>query len=313
MVKREVPDSPGEIATELLAGSIESAISVIRKCLRNAFSSTIQESELSLIRRKATEIGDIYPADNWLRYSASVLSAALDNAAALPGILRIASPTVPAYAVGRSLLESCAEAYYLLEPGLDPVERLRRGMNQAITGLFEMARFVAELQASVLRGSSLDRGSGPHIDEELSNVTWLLDWAPLAGCEIRKGKRAEEPPMIVSPGAARDASTMARVDAVLAGTRDEHVPGVGHAYYRIASAVAHSAWHARAVLQQEPDQLPSKYFDAPSADSIALIVPVGVGALCVSVRAALTVCGRSASGALSVIEDLESTARETLQ
>jgi hypothetical protein len=304
------PEDPGEIPSERVAHLLEDCLPAIKRAVRRCYADLPPPAEAPIrtVMRRALELGDDYAADNLLRFSASLLSAGFDNAAVLPALLRTPSPAVPSFAIGRALLETCGAAYHLLEPNVDPLERLRRGMNEAVSGFTEMSRFMGELQASVRRSASLPPLAQPAMDPEfLKKAEEMLAWGPAVGLEVQRPKR--QTPTILAADGGRDPSIMSLVDGVMGAEDELHIPGVGQAYYRIASAVAHSGWHARSILGRSPDAAPADLFDAPSTESASLIIPFAVEALCTTVEAAWGLFGAQPSTGRSAVARLRNGVR----
>lgn len=280
-------DDPSGISSEGVVRAIEQNLPAIKSGLRNCFLEPPgPDAPVRETVRRAQHLNSEHMMHNFLDAVASCLAATLDGLAALPALLRIASPTVPIFAVGRAVTESSALAFWLLGPDVDPLERLRRGANQAIEGHGEMGRFIGEIQAAVQRlirdvplGSQTDPASQANIED-------LLAWGVSVGLEVERRKRGR--PAILGVDGVRRPTMMALVDHVLGASNDHHIPGTGQACYRVASAVTHSGWHSRAVLGQMPDGPASAFFDAPAVETTAYIVPFAVDAFCNAADAALT-------------------------
>lgn len=303
-------DDPSGIPSETVAGAIERSVPPIKSGLQQCFSlPLVPDSPVGTDYRRAQALHSEHMLVCHLEAVASCLAASVDGLAAVPALLRTTSPTVPIFAVGRAVTESAALAFWLLDPGIETLERLRRAANHQIDGYREMSRFIGEIQASVQR-LIREVPKGPKTDPETeANIEDLLAWGATVGLEVQQGRLAQ-PEVLGRREDARRPAMMDLIDHVLGAGDDHHIPGLGQAYYRVASAVTHSNWHGRAVLGQSPDVSASDLFRAPSVETTAFIVPFAIDAFCAAAEAALKYFEADLLGAEAALQDLAAAVKD---
>ena len=99
------------------------------------------------------------------------------------------------------------------------------------------------------------------------------------------------------------------VEALLAAIDTDHVHGEGQAYYRIASAVVHGDWHARAILGFTGEEEAGDLFRAPSLDAAELVILMAFQATTGVVEMALELLEHDEPTARASLADLRVAAQ----
>ncbi len=158
----------------------------------------------------------------------------MDQVASLAILLRTHEP-VSIYgpsSVARSAIEVAARCYHLLEPGITPLERIRRHQTERLAGLWEqkkIAERVAEGRLSTQVQTAIE-----HLDRRMKMIT---DSAHRHGLTPRV-KDKKRLPFLAGQGVARAIGATDLVEALVGQGN-----GLGAVSYQTLSAVGHGREH----------------------------------------------------------------------
>ncbi|MCX5604913.1 hypothetical protein OOK29_43000 [Streptomyces phaeochromogenes] len=158
-------------------------------------------------------------------------NVAMDHLAGLAVLLGTNSPVCiygPS-SMARSAIEVAARCYYLVEPGISPLERIRRHQSARLAGLWEQKK-LAETMVSKGRVSVKLQESIEHLDRRMTTIT---DSAKRHGLAPRV-KDKKRLPFLAGPGATRPFSATDLVEDLVGKGN-----GLGTASYQTLSAVGH--------------------------------------------------------------------------
>ncbi|WP_030247873.1 hypothetical protein [Streptomyces sp. NRRL S-350] len=158
---------------------------------------------------------------------------AMDQLAGLATLLTTASPSVTAPSVmARSVLETASQAYYLLDPAADALERIRRQQNYRLVALWESRRLLDP-------GQSRDPAASPTaVRKADEKIEVILRTAPKFGQSPRRSKGNRSVPFIASTEHTKAVRAMPLIEDVVGGNG-----GLGSLVYRLGSAVTHGQQH----------------------------------------------------------------------
>jgi len=287
-----------------VARRVDRTLPILRATLSHAFEAAIGSTWSEDVCPDAVYLHDIF-----LRTSAGTLAAMLDGAAALPALIRSERAAVALFAVGRSTVETAALGTWLFASGLSERERARRAASMTLDGLTDMDIFRAGIQTSVRKLVLGPDVGAPEDPEMKAEIEWWLDWARRAGYETRRSKRHPIRHTILDERLEDRPRIAQLVEGMLAQVDSDHVVGEGQAYYRIASAVAHGDWHARAILGFTGEEEAHELFAAPSRDATDLVLLMAVQAATGVVALALEYLGHSDPVSIAALSDLRAATR----
>lgn len=217
-----------------------------------------------------------HPAHDALSAVAMLTWSAVDHLAATAALIRarrIASP----HTTARAVAESCARACYLAEPGIEPLERVRRVMNYRLDSLCGL---IGMLGNAVMAGAD-DQLADKHARVDAikrSGHHFGLQWHPQK--DFTPAWLGQKPP---SPNQKPPSATKL-IDAC-AST----VPGLGRLYQHVLSSVTHgSVWglsqfmRSRLLVEGAP---PGQVLTQPSITSVEMARSLLAAPLCVSTLA----------------------------
>lgn len=158
---------------------------------------------------------------------------AMDHLAGLAVLLRTQQPAsvfAPS-SVARSTIEIAARCYYLIEPGISPLERIRRQQSDRLVALWERKRLVETLggEQSSERQQAVD-----HLDSQMKTV---VDSARRHGLTPRIGDK-KRPPFMAGPEATKPVGATDLVEALIGQGN-----GLGAYSYQTMCAVGHGREH----------------------------------------------------------------------
>jgi hypothetical protein len=206
------------------------------------------------------------PLETGVMYVPALLNHAGDHMRALAASLDEENVVMATYTLLRPIIDSCARVAYLLEPGLPPLERLRRGTNMRLLSLND--EFA--LMTGVADGDD-EEGMAYYGD----TMTAIARSARPLGLsmttpKIRNGYR--NAPYLGPPHPGE----MALAEALLGRTES----GVGRTTYRLASAFVHGrphAWrfmNADVVKRVSPGILEARFGSRLDRYMIVAVAPV---------------------------------------
>ncbi|MFG2684063.1 hypothetical protein [Streptomyces sp. NPDC048392] len=174
------------------------------------------------------------PSRNANITGAHLANLAMDHLAGLAILLRTQSP-VSVYgpsSVARSTIEIAARCYHLLEPGVSPLERIRRQQSDRLVALWERKRLV-----EIVRGESSAEAQEAidHLDSQIKSV---VDSARRHGLTPRNLKDNKRAPFIAGPEATKPVGATDLVEALVGQGN-----GLGAFSYQTMSAVGHGREH----------------------------------------------------------------------
>ncbi|TXJ80008.1 hypothetical protein E2C11_11530 [Streptomyces lavendulae] len=158
---------------------------------------------------------------------------AMDHLAGLSILLRTHKP-VCVYgpsSLARSTIEVASRSYYLLEPGLLPLERIRRHESDRLMSLWEQKR-IAEAASGTT--SAKMQAAIDHLDSRMKTV---VESAKRHGLTPRV-KDLKRPPFIAGLGVTKGVGATDLVEALIGQGN-----GLGTVSYQTMSAVAHGRQH----------------------------------------------------------------------
>ncbi|WP_432034660.1 hypothetical protein [Streptomyces antibioticus] len=158
---------------------------------------------------------------------------AMDHLAGLAVLLRTHDPVCiygPS-SLARSTVEVASRCYYQLEPGILPLERIRRHQSDRLASLWEQKRLA---EAASGRRPAQMQTAIDHLDRRMKTV---VDSAKRHGLTPRV-KDAKRPPFIAGPGVTKGCGATDLVEALIGQGR-----GLGTVSYQTMSAVAHGRQH----------------------------------------------------------------------
>jgi hypothetical protein len=153
-------------------------------------------------------------------------ASAADHLAAASSVLRGRNAVFAPYTITRAAAEAAAMAVYLTDPDIDGRERVRRNMNYRLDAFCEQIRLVGAFQ---------DDDAARMADRDRQR---LGDFERAAQSHGFRFRRMDGPRQSAHLD-GRLPSAMALVDLAV----DKNVPGVGVAYQRHLSSVAHAKLH----------------------------------------------------------------------
>ncbi|MFJ6730284.1 hypothetical protein ACIQPQ_35835 [Streptomyces sp. NPDC091281] len=157
----------------------------------------------------------------------------MDHLAGLSILLRTHKP-VCVYgpsSLARSTIEVASRSYYLLEPGLMPLERIRRHESDRLASLWEQKRIA---EAARRTTSTTMQAAIDHLDGRMKTV---IESARRQGLTPRV-KDEKRPPFIAGPGVTRNVGATDLVEALIG-----QGGGLGTVSYQTMSAVSHGRQH----------------------------------------------------------------------
>lgn len=286
------------------ARCVDQAIPILRDALSHAFETAAASPWSDAVCPDAA-----YLHDNFLRSSAGILAAMLDGAISLAALVPAKRSVVSLFAVSRSTVETAAIGCWLLANGLSDSERARRAASMTLDGFTEMDIFRAGIQTSIRRLALGPDAQPPDDPQMTAEIEWWLEWAGRAG--YATGRRSKRGPIrhTILDEHGEDRPSMGQlVEALLAAIDTDHVLGEGQAYYRIASAVVHGDWHARAILGFTGEEEARDLFRAPSLDAAELVILMAIQATAGVVEMALELLEHDEPIARGSLADLRAAA-----
>ncbi|MWA10707.1 hypothetical protein [Streptomyces sp. BA2] len=157
-------------------------------------------------------------------------TVAMDHFAGLATLLRTHEP-VCIYglsSLARSAIEVAARCYYLMEPEISPLERIRRQQSERLAGLWEQEKLAAIISQG--KQSVEFQEATASLDLRMKTIT---DSARRHGLFPRV-KDKKRPPFLAGPGVPRAFSSTDLVEALVGQGN-----GLGVVSYQTLSAVGH--------------------------------------------------------------------------
>jgi hypothetical protein len=212
----------------------------------------------------------MHPGSDALSGVAMLTWAAIDHLAATAALIRaqrIASP----HTTARAVAESCARACYLAEPGIEPLERVRRVMNYRLDSLCHVIVMLREAPVP---------GATGQLAEKQARVAAVMRAGRHYGLQFHPQKNLR--PAWLGTGKDQEPPGATRlIDACASAT-----PGLGRFYQQILSSVTHgSVWglsqflRSRLLLDGAP---PGQVLTQPSITSLDMARNLLAAPLCVS-------------------------------
>ena len=167
-----------------------------------------------------------FPSRDVLATVLLAAASAADHLAAAGSVLRGRNAVFAPYTVTRAAAEAAAMAVYLTDPAIDGRERVRRNMNYRLDALCEQIRLVGGFQ---------DYDAARMADRNRERLGDFERAAQRHGFRFRRMNGPRQSAYLDS----RLPSAMALVDLAV----DKNVSGVGVAYQRHLSSVAHAKLH----------------------------------------------------------------------
>ena len=132
--------------------------------------------------------GGAQPARELMATIALASASCADYLTVTAKVLQARSGMYSLYTLARSALEAAAQAYYLTEPGIEPLERVRRHMNLDLRALHENGRMLRKIAdpPSVAKASK-------HADRELVIGRAGEHFRRRCGCVLWAGWACEPP------------------------------------------------------------------------------------------------------------------------
>ncbi|MFH9073206.1 hypothetical protein [Streptomyces alboflavus] len=157
-------------------------------------------------------------------------TVAMDHLAGLATLLRTHEPACiygPS-SLARSAIEISARCYYLMEPGISPLERIRRQQGERLAGLWEQKK-LAEVMSSGKMSAEVQE-SIARMDLRMKEIA---DSAHRHGLTPRV-KDKKRLPFLAGPGASKPVSSTSLVEELVGQGK-----GLGTISYQTLSAVGH--------------------------------------------------------------------------
>lgn len=167
-----------------------------------------------------------FPARDVLATVLLAAASAADHLAAEASVLRGRNAVFAPYTVMRAAAEAAAMAVYLTDPAIDGRERVRRNMNYRLDALCEQIRLV---------GAFADDGAARMADRNRQRLGDFERAAQRHGFRFHRMDGPRRAAYLDS----RLPSAMELVDLAV----DKNMPGLGVAYQRHLSSVAHAKLH----------------------------------------------------------------------
>jgi len=167
-----------------------------------------------------------FPSRDILATILLAAASAADHLVAVGSVLRGRNAVFAPYTVMRAAAEAAAVAVYLTDPAIDGQERVRRNMNYRLDALCEQIRLVGAFQ---------DDDAARMADRNRQRLGDFERAARRHGFRFRRMDGPRQSAYLDS----RLPSAMELVDLAM----DKNVPGLGVAYQRHLSSVAHTKLH----------------------------------------------------------------------